>query len=68
MVQRVNKMSECEGCYHYNEGHCGYFDCYDIDKSEEELFTEHCVGCCCGDGYTCNKDNGGCMNYEKEMG
>lgn len=56
-------MGECKGCIHYDG--CGYFDSYDHTKTEEENFIENCVGCCCGDGYECNKANNyGCMNWE----
>lgn len=56
-------MGGCKGCIHYDG--CGYFD-LDFDNSnltEEERFIEHCVGCCCGDCYDCNKNNG-CDNWE----
>lgn len=53
--------NECIGCCHYTE--CGYFD-DSIRLGEEKAFAENCVGCCCGDGTSCNKNNGGCANYE----
>ena len=53
--------NECEGCIHYDG--CGYFDFDNSDLTEEERFAEHCVGCCCGDGCECNKNNG-CDNWE----
>ena len=55
----------CEGCIHYD--YCGYFDFYTSGLTEEERFTEHCVGCCCGDGCECNKHNSDghrCTNWE----
>ena len=55
----------CYGCCHY-EG-CGYFDFYDDDKTEEWNMAENCAGCCCGDGWECNKHSDyGCSNYEIE--
>lgn len=55
----------CYGCCHY-EG-CGYFDFYDDYKTEEENMAENCAGCCCGDGWECNKHSDyGCLNYEIE--
>lgn len=54
-------MNECEGCIHYD--HCGYRDFDTRNLTEEEAFLEHCVGCCCGDVYDCNKGYG-CENYE----
>ena len=55
----------CYGCCHY-EG-CGYFDFYENDKTEEENMAENCAGCCCGDGWECNKHSDyGCLNYEIE--
>lgn len=53
----------CFGCIHYDG--CGYFEPA-LNKphwSDEQRFQEHCVGCCCGDGCECNKDQG-CDNYE----
>lgn len=58
--------SGCEGCCHYSG--CGYFNDHDVSKSDEEKFEEHCVGCCCGDGFECNRSNdAGCMNWETEV-
>ena len=55
----------CYGCCHY-EG-CGYFDFHDYEKTEEENMVENCAGCCCGDGWECNKhSDNGCSNYEIE--
>ena len=51
----------CEGCIHYDG--CGYLAFDTSNITEEERFIEHCVGCCCGDGCECNKDNG-CDNWE----
>lgn len=53
----------CAGCVHH--GGCGYFDpaLNDPTWNDDRRFIEHCVGCCCGDGYECNKDRG-CDNYE----
>ena len=53
--------NECTGCIHYDG--CGYFDFDNSDLTEEEGFAEHCAGCCCGDGFECNKNNG-CDNWE----
>ncbi len=53
---------ECFGCCHFREN-CGYY-ADSISTSEEEAFVEHCVGCCCGDGTTCNLGEG-CTNYEE---
>ena len=56
-------MRNCENCIH-NDG-CAYFDFFDASKTEEENMKEHCEGCCCGDGWECNKANNcGCMNWE----
>lgn len=52
---------DCRSCIHNNC--CGYCDFFDATKSEQERFEEHCVGCCCGDGVTCNRGNG-CENWE----
>ena len=54
-------MNECEGCIHYC--HCGFIELYDNNLSEEENLINHCIGCCCGDGGECNKNNG-CWNWE----
>lgn len=55
----------CYGCCHY-EG-CGYFDFHDYEKTEEWNMAENCAGCCCGDGWECNKhSDNGCSNYEIE--
>ena len=55
----------CYGCCHYEV--CGYFDFYDYEKTEEWNMAENCAGCCCGDGWECNKhNNDGCLNYEIE--
>ena len=56
-------MNECKGCIHYKS--CGYIDLYDGNLTEEENFIKHCVGCCCGDCFDCNK-NSGCENYEDD--
>ena len=58
----------CKGCCH--DGCCGYFselNIYDISIPEEEqkAFEEFCCGCCCGEGFECNRDQG-CDNYETE--
>lgn len=53
--------NKCNGCIHYNS--CGFLEFDTSGMSEEEIFIEHCVGCCCGDCLDCNKNNG-CTNYE----
>ena len=63
-MSNCNHKNSCEGCCHYDG--CGYFDEYAAELNEAERFEKHCVGCCCGDGYECNRDNGGCSNYETE--
>lgn len=55
--------NECDGCCHYAPS-CGYFDA-PFEQSEEQRFEENCVGCCCGDLFDCNRDQG-CDNYEEE--
>ena len=61
----LDSSHPCYGCCHY-EG-CGYFDFHDYDKTEEWNMVENCVGCCCGDGWECNKHSDyGCSNYEIE--
>lgn len=60
-----NYKGGCEGCIHYDS--CGYFDFDTRGLTEEERFVEHCVCCCCGDGFECNKHNGDghrCTNWE----
>lgn len=54
-------MSNCNNCIHYDD--CGFVDLYDNNLTEEENLIEHCIGCCCGDGGECNKNNG-CWNWE----
>lgn len=56
--------SRCKGCAH--RGCCGMMKFDITGMSEEEIFEEHCVGCPCGDGFECNRDNG-CGNYEEEF-
>lgn len=60
-------LSSCKGCYHKDI--CGIKETSFRDENalmtEIELFEAHCVGCCCGDCFECNKDNG-CDNYEEE--
>ena len=59
--QRIDK---CKGCYHYYDS-CGYDDSLTM-LGEEKAFEEYCEGCCCCDGFECNKESGnGCNNYEK---
>lgn len=54
-------FDECAGCCHNTN--CEYFD--DLLRfGDKKAFEENCVGCCCGDGTLCNKNNGGCSNYE----
>lgn len=62
-------MYNCDGCIH--DGCCGYFsdlnDYNPINPDEErKAFKEFCAGCCCGDGFECNRDYG-CDNYETEL-
>lgn len=54
-------MCKCKECIHYND--CGFIELYNKTLTEEENLIEHCVGCCCGDGGECNKNNG-CWNWE----
>lgn len=54
-------FDECAGCCHNTN--CGYFDDL-LRLGDKKAFEENCVGCCCGDGTLCNKNNGGCSNYE----
>ena len=56
----------CDGCFHNPP--CGRETEEDFMKmTETELFEAHCVGCCCGDLFDCNKTTGyGCGNYETE--
>ena len=62
---RLDPSHPCYGCCHY-EG-CGYFDFHDYEKTEEWNMAENCAGCCCGDGWECNKhSDNGCLNYEIE--
>ena len=62
-------MSNCKGCCH--DGCCGYFsdlNTYGLDENgEQKAFEEFCMGCPCGDGLECNRDQG-CANYETEDG
>lgn len=53
----------CKGCCH--DGHCTYFSDPEWTQNEVAMFEKHCVGCCCGEGCECNRDNG-CSNYETE--
>lgn len=56
-----NYKNGCEGCIHYDD--CGYLDFNTNNLTEEEIFLEHCAGCCCGDCYDCNRGDG-CWNWE----
>ena len=60
-------INGCIGCCH--DGCCGYFSDENTylleDGGEDKAFEEFCVGCCCGDGLECNRDQG-CSNYETE--
>lgn len=56
--------SRCKGCAH--RGCCGFMKFDITGMTEEEVFEEHCVGCPCGDGCECNRENG-CSNYETEI-
>ena len=45
---------------------CGMLK-FDISAmTEEEVFEGHCVGCPCGEGLECNREDG-CENYETEI-
>ena len=56
----------CNTCIHNTED-CGYI--YATNMTEEEAFTEYCIGCCCGDGLICNKGSLSqtCSNWEDEL-
>lgn len=56
--------SRCKGCAH--RGCCGFMMFDATDMTEEEIFEKHCVGCPCGDGCECNREEG-CNNYETEI-
>lgn len=61
---RDKEDSPCAGCFH--RGCCGMLSFDTSGMDEEEIFLEHCVGCPCGEGYECNREEG-CSNYEKEI-
>ena len=62
----TNIKNECDGCVHKNNCGIDTFFMEELEMSDHERFLLHCVGCCCGDGYECNK-NHGCENYEEEI-
>ena len=56
----------CDTCAHNRD--CGYFD-YNEGMTEEEAFIEYCIGCCCGDGFMCNRGSISqtCGNWEDQL-
>ena len=61
--EELEDNSPCAGCTH-RDG-CGIMNFDTTGMSEEEQFIEHCVGCPCGDGCECNREQG-CENYDDE--
>lgn len=68
IVEYINETNQtefnrCDGCFH--QDCCTYFDEEYAQLDDTTRFVQCCVGCPCGDGCECNRDNG-CSNYDNE--